>query len=606
MYVDLPKQTAEEHPLHICTGLGPRVLIKGARMPSSCAALVALAATACAAEASLVQQPQSINVPLSCNPSCTAPINAAISACNDSCTVTLDAGTYILDGPAYAALLHINGKNGFALQGAGASPSGTVLMCTDIASVFSISGGTNVTLTGFAIDMQRVPFTYGHVTAVQGGSSTVTFDSTQLYPIDLGRYPWLGKAQSILGYDPVLRRVAVNATDIYVLDNPFNVTYLSTTGTGAQMVIPTALDLNGWVIVRHQVYSYNAISASFTSGFSVLNVSMWAVGGMGVLTNGCNDINIIGMRIERVNGRPMSITADGMHFSNTRGGSVNVIGGLYEGQGDDGLNIPTIFQAIDWLSADRMSFTVNNQPGTPTATQPVVHAGSTVNFFNRSSLALLATGSVVSVSAHGNITLAAPLPAGLGLYSLINDAGSYASTFTLTDNIFRANRARGALIKTSNVYAARNVFVDISGPAIKTETDGCYWFEGHPVSNWTVADNAFINNNFGPAKMLGDITIDNAVPVFSAGGVPTAQCVPFQGDPPVQTGIIIANNSFTQSYGTNVVAVYSANGAVLEGNTVMRTAGAPSPQFDFVGFGVQAPNLAGNTCDGRACTSSGL
>jgi hypothetical protein len=42
----------------------------------------------------------------------------------------------------------------------------------------------------------------------------------------------------------------------------------------------------------------------------------------------------------------------------------------------------------------------------------------------------------------------------------------------VSDCLFKDNRARGALLKSSNVLATRNVFDHTTGPAIKTETDG--------------------------------------------------------------------------------------------------------------------------------------
>jgi hypothetical protein len=115
----------------------------------------------------------------------------------------------------------------------------------------------------------------------------------------------------------------------------------------------------------------------------------------------------------------------------------------------------------------------------------------------------------------------------------------------VSDCVFKDNRARGALLKSSNVLATRNVFDHTTGPAIKTETDGastwalfcplhtftmrtsffsflplpgCYWFEGHPVVNWTVVNNSFIGCNYATAAEPGDVYIDHAVPIFDVRG----------------------------------------------------------------------------------------
>lgn len=47
--------------------------------------------------------------------------------------------------------------------------------------------------------------------------------------------------------------------------------------------------------------------------------------------------------------------------------------------------------------------------------------------------------------------------------------------------------------------------------------------------------------------------------------------------------IALAGNTITQSYGTQAITVYSTNGLTIEGNTVVRTSGAPKPTWDFQG-----------------------
>jgi hypothetical protein len=179
------------------------------------AALCWLAVLAAAPHAHALTVP----VPLTCNPTCTSAVNAAVAACAAAapapCTVSLAAGVYTLDGPAYAARVTVPaGAANLAVVGAG---DATTLLLSDIGTAFVVQGPSrNVTFASFAVDMARVPFTYGNVTASAPGGATVAFDASAggLYPIDAARYPWLARAQGVLSYDPVNRRVAPGATDI--------------------------------------------------------------------------------------------------------------------------------------------------------------------------------------------------------------------------------------------------------------------------------------------------------------------------------------------------------------------------------------------------------
>jgi hypothetical protein len=53
---------------------------------------------------------------------------------------------------------------------------------------------------------------------------------------------------------------------------------------------------------------------------------------------------------------PMSLNADALHFSNTRGGVISVLNSRFEAQGDDGINMPTRYQDISGFNADRTAF----------------------------------------------------------------------------------------------------------------------------------------------------------------------------------------------------------------------------------------------------------
>ena len=207
--------------------------------------------------------------------------------------------------------------------------------------------------------------------------------------------------------------------------NALPLTYASTTGPAARMLVPARLRAGDWVIVRHQTYSYNAFNADGATGLSLRNVTLWAVAGMGVYTHQCSGISIVGLRIARLPGRPMSITADGMHLQDSAGGGIVISGCWLEGQGDDGLNTPTSFEAISWLAGDRLSARMG---GYFASEAPVVAPGCTANFFNRSSMAPLGTARVAGVNATDQtVTFAEPVPPGVELYSLVNNADNYAA-----------------------------------------------------------------------------------------------------------------------------------------------------------------------------------
>ncbi len=60
-------------------------------------------------------------------------------------------------------------------------------------------------------------------------------------------------------FDPVLQRLSPTpATDDY---GTWALTYPQSTGRSAQMQVPLTLRVGSWVMVRHQVYSFNVVNA---------------------------------------------------------------------------------------------------------------------------------------------------------------------------------------------------------------------------------------------------------------------------------------------------------------------------------------------------------
>ena len=546
---------------------------------------------------------RAVTIPAACSltRSCTAQLNAAVAACGTSpCAIALEAGTYVLEGAEYGTRVVINGAQGLSITGAG---DATVIVA-NISTVFSVSDSAGVTFASFAVDMERLPFTYGLVTGVVGTTSTVTFDATSTYAIDLARHPWLDRAQGIITYDPVKERIG-KGTDIYALDDPIPITYVQAAGSAATLTMPVALRAGDYVIIRHQTYGYNAFNLNDCLNTAWRNVTLWSVAGMGIYTNEATGLSLDSFRVAKTAGRPMSITADGVHFSNSRGGAISLQNCLFEGQGDDGLNAPTLFQSLTTLSPDRLSLQVSGR-GTGPAATPFVRAGDVAQFFDRATLLPLGAVPVTRIGPNNTVVLASPAPVGVAVYSLINSAAQYAASLTVTDTVFRNNRARGALLKSSNVHVSRCVFDGMSASAAKTESDGCFWYEGHPVSNWTFSDNIVHEVNCWAG--LADVVIDNSVPA-SFDPAPSTKCVPYAAaarGAAVQHDLNISGNTFTQISGEPSIGIYSTENVEVRGNTVVREAGTPVPAIDIAGFGVVGAVVDGNVCDGRACVAAGM
>ena len=551
-----------------------------------------------------------IPVPSSCSAAgtCTEQINVAITSCKGSpyCTVSLEEGVYYLTGSPFSNLINVFGATNLAIVGSGDS---TILLADNIHNFFQISGGSNISLSSFAVDMERLPFTYGIVAnSVKSPNSSSLYDSTIIfnvteYPVDL-RYSWIGTVQAIMGFDPVLRHPTLDNLDIYALSPSYTATYPAET-PGTMIIQAPKLPIGENVIVRHQVYSFNFANAEKVNKIAYSNISLWATGGMGFYTHQCTDIILTGVRVERIGNRPMSITADGAHIQDSQGGSVIIRDSVFDGQGDDGVNVPTTFQEIVSIDPSTFRFQLGGR-GAPLE-PPLFTQGDTVYFYNRSSMAILGISIVSEILTNNTVKIESAFPQGVGLYSLVLSPQNFADYLEIVDCTFSNNRARGALVKTSNAYIARNVFKGMSMSGLKTETDGCYWFEGRPVTNWTATNNTFISLNYWISETNGngDITIDSYVPVFN-DGVPTTQCVHWTGpESAVQANLTITDNIFFSAYNQTPITIWSVDGLNVSNNEIAYAQGTGAT-YAIIGQGVSNSIAASNVCNGEPCKTEGV
>eukprot|EP01012_Entosiphon_sulcatum_P056939 TRINITY_DN8065_c0_g1_i2.p2 TRINITY_DN8065_c0_g1~~TRINITY_DN8065_c0_g1_i2.p2 ORF type:complete len:462 (-),score=97.34 TRINITY_DN8065_c0_g1_i2:72-1457(-) len=448
------------------------------------------------------------------------------------------------------------------------------------------SSSSNVAISGFSVDMQRLPFTLCQALSASGGSTKCQFDPQQ-YPFAgaAAAFPWLKQAQAIIEYDKANDRMGTSE-DIYALDDPIPITV-----EGNVMTIAKEIVAGGkWYVVRHAVYGHDGIDANEVTGLQVTDVTFYALPGMGVVTYHSSDIHLLRVRTLKRQQRPMSITADGVHLTSCRGGRVVLEDCVFEGQGDDGLNIPSLYQDILTIDPSRRVVTVGSRGEQKQA--PQVDVGDQLVVYSRHTFTPLATVVVATLNST-SLVLRDPLPDAIRIYDLLWDSNSAPDSVLLKGSTFRANRARGALLKASNLLAINNTFDHTTGPGIQAYPDGCYWFEGNVVTNWTLQNNRFLGTNYGTAKLPGNVFVAACVPVWNGsvpldhGGPATAQTVFHQ--------LNIAGNYFEQTQAEAALTMYAVSMLNVSDNVVVFPNGAPANNH-FTCTACTGVTLTGNRC----------
>ena len=305
--------------------------------------------------------------------------------------------------------------------------------------------------------------------------------------------------------------------------------------------------------------------------------------------------------------RPMSITADGSHWTSCRGGDVKFLDCLFEGQGDDGINVPSRYWAMRELAPDRRSARVWQQgvarpfPGLP---------GDRLTFYNRSTFesygydagTTLVAGSA-AIAAEFWINFSRPLPPSATAMDLVLNTANQPASITVSNCTFRNNRARGALLKASNVAVENCRFEGTSGPAMQVVPDaGVHWFEGDTIwrGNWTVSDSTVTDCNYGAAKSAADIYVASQVPVWQHGK-PSSNAGKTPTSGTQHRNVTVRNVAFVQGQGSQGAAV---GGVGIDGFTITSCHVQQSVAAGAKNFLV-SPSCTNVVLDGNTCVNDG-
>ena len=433
-----------------------------------------------------------------------------------------------------------------------------------------------------------------------------------MYPLDAAataRWPWLLSVQALTSFDAVNRRIPPGATDIFALPpHALTIKLVGPPAGGMQNITisPAALRLGDTVIARHVVYGATGVEAHFTDGLAVTDVALLAVAGMGVYTNHVRDVAVTRLTLERRGGRPMSINADGVHILNARGGAVTVRDCVLEGQGDDGLNVATAYVDVEAMH-DARTLRLGRWGAVYSAGLLPLAANDSLVFLERATMSPRGAARVAAVAANGTVHLAEDAPAGAGVYDLVFSREAIADWVLVEGNTFSQNRARGALLKQPNLLARDNFFNWTSGPAAQAIPDGCQWFEGVALANWSFTGNAIVGGDYGGDAQSATLFVAASTPTFVNGSVPSDHACLALTSQPLHASLLVADNTFTVGAGRAAFAVAAADGVAVRNNTVLYE-GAP-PSADFVGVGVIGGVAEGNICPGRAgsaCIATGF
>ena len=441
---------------------------------------------------------------------CRVAIAGAVQLCNSSdapCTVVLAPGRYRVSCPPGSGA-PVRGPPAIDLSGTTALTFGAAdaLSPAQIdadyigagCAAIGAAGATRLTLRNLVLDTERLPFTDATVLDASSDGREVRLAMAEPARAEWNtiRYPWLlnlfrggygGHGADALGGS---RNDSWDAaTGVATLRYNASSTQRASLKRGASVFIKHFENMQAW-----GVYGWRLRNASLS------HVTLLSCGGMGLRCDFCEgSYTMRSCAVRPGAGRPMSSTADGIHFMHHRGSIVLEDSQVHD-PGDDCFNTHSNFVLLASLSlaADRTRATYVSETGPGwVAAVPTHIIGERVAFFSRLTLQQLGRPTTVLAATAGfgenaTVTFADPIPASVRRYDMFIPLERIASLDVRRSSF--ASQTRGLIISASPATIEDNHF-HIAGTSVLLLNGGCGAYEDYTEgpfsSDVRVAGNSF-------------------------------------------------------------------------------------------------------------------
>jgi hypothetical protein len=437
----------------------------------------------------------------------------------------------------------------------------------DSVSPFVIDHCKGITLRNFSIDWKRAFHSEGTVLAV--GTDTIDLAIPEEFPYKFRTgllvftnergddLPYGG----LLEFDPKKRETAFLAKDYWTA--PGGVKAEEIGPRQVRLHVPNITATPGNVLVFGYALRTNpAIVLSDSAQTRIEDVNLYHAGGMGVIAQRCEDVELDRDRVTTPPGskRVLSLTADATHFSNCTG-KIVMSYCFFENMDDDHTNIHGIYvQVRKQLAPDALEIKLVHPqqagfdylvPGMPVE---LVHGPSMVTYGNA------VVKSVDRLNKeYSHVTFEAPLPKEVVIGDVIASTAGYPDV-DINHCTFRGNRARGLLIGSRGKVVIENNLFHNAGAAILFEGDGRFWFEQAGVRDCVIRYNRFEDCNYG---LWGNAAIQVGANIAESERAASRY----------NKNILIEDNTFFV-FDPRILHVYSVQGLTFRNNRI-----APSTDY---------------------------
>lgn len=375
---------------------------------------------------------------------------------------------------------------------------GALFMLDGFFEPVSIRNCRNVEIRGLTIDWLRKPFSRAKVinSYSEDGANylRVRFREDMPDTFTCLRTAYCSPQNGVLSYDTFYVREILRESGKNFL--------LRITNAPTENIVGCDL------YVGHFFHSRPAVLVQDSADVVLKDICINSHPGMGITAHLSENITLDGVRIVPSRGDRISTDTDATHFVSCRG-RLDIYGCVFEGQGDDAVNVHTYYHAYEPLGSGNFRLRCLAADGTHTAAVDLPRRGDVMCAVRRGTLAQEMCFTVTKSSDNGDGTCTVRLDGGE-----LPDGDEYylANISACPDLLFADckvsnNFARGVLIKTKRAEVCGCTFENTHSAAVRVSAEES-WGEGISAEDVRIHDNVFINcaRQVGPASAVAAFT----------------------------------------------------------------------------------------------------
>jgi len=402
----------------------------------------------------------------------------AVSGAYGRSSMDVQNRLFVPKGP-YIKGLDFNGAHNLTIKANGAT-----LRMQGWYEVISLVNAHHVTIEGLAITYKRWPSTVGRIVASDDVSFEMAIDTAKCYYLDsivTGRVHFFDAKRELIYFRGVKSMELVNPTTIRMMLN------VNKSSNSTQIKPYPAI--GDYCILRHGGHYRPAIMIKESTSVLLKDVKIFSHPGMGVVGHLSKDITLDDLQVVPEPGNVISTNTDATHFTSCSGELV-IKNCKFRGNGDDCTNIHNYYYCFYPESPTKVEIRIEDAD-LHALSLDYPQIGDTMLVLNRKNMQEQGQYVVQKVDTSYaqwkvSVTLNKPFNGDAKDYYMTNI--TRFPNVTIVNNNVNCHMGRGFLVKSKNVYIARNSIYNTTHTGIKLGAE-LSWHESGPAENVVIEDN---------------------------------------------------------------------------------------------------------------------